>query len=240
MMQAAGVPRAGSKDQAVRTRACARLNCGPCGVRAFLILALGMFAGAGCATSNGQVFAWAVADQPTAASQYAPSATGQWSSTGSSSTVVRTGTGAYSIQFPGAGRIHGGNVQVTAVGKDASYCKVGSWNSTVPDVAVVVYCFNGGIAADSAFAASYGADFPAVPDDAYTWYWGIPAAGAPSTTPYAYFSSNVSSIYTPTDKVMLSIAGVSSVPMEHVTAYGAGPEQCSFNTTGISCFDVSG
>lgn len=203
-------------------------------------LALAVVGAAGCATSSGQVFAWAVANQPTATAPYTPPAELQWSSTGSPSTVTRTATGRYTVAFPNAAGIHGGNVQVTAVGTDASYCKPGGWTPAWGGLSVSVLCWNGGVAADSAFAVSYGADYPPSPEAAYAWYDAPTAATQVTVTPPSYYASNVASIYVPTDRVILALPSVSSLPMEHVTAVGSGPEHCSFNTTGIACFDLAG
>src|SRR5690349_18877060 len=65
------------------------------------------------ATTTGYAFLWA--DQPSTAS-YTPSTSFQGNSMGGTNTIVRNGTGDYTITLPGmAGNGgDGGNVQVTA------------------------------------------------------------------------------------------------------------------------------
>lgn len=189
---------------------------------------------AGCAT---EVFGWVWANQSVAAS-YAPDATHQYNSSGSSSSVTRSGTGVYEVTFAGLGGIHGGNVQVSARGPDSVRCKIDGWQTTGPAVTVGVRCFQGATPADSEFLASYEAINQSVTGLAYAHY-DPPATPAVSVTPDPARASNVTSIYVPIHSVTLA-SPVTGFAMEHVTADGSGPEFCSFGVTRVTCWNASG
>jgi hypothetical protein len=162
----------------------------------------------------------------------------QWSSVSATNTVTRTGPGAYNVLFPGMAHINGGDVQVTAVGAGSARCKSSGPSFTGNDVSVAVACFDSSAPTDSQFVASYEAINPANASEAYTLY-DPPANPAVTVPPAPFFSSDVNSIYVPTGYVTLSTP-VTGFPIEHVTSAGPGLEQCSLNTTGISCFDATG
>lgn len=183
-------------------------------------------------------FGWVVADQPSTAG-YTPGKTRQYNSAGGTSSVTREGVGRYRVVFPGLGGIHGGNVQVTALGDGPTHCKVRHWSSLFPTTTVSVACFDAGAAADGAFVASYQASRTTTPiETAYAW---VPAtATGVSYTPTAAYGRNVTSVYRPTDAVLLA-GPTTSLALEHVTAYGNGADHCVFREgRAISCFDASG
>jgi hypothetical protein len=82
-------------------------------------------------------YVWA--NLPTTAS-YIPSTIYQYNSSGATNTIQRTGVGNYIVKFPNIGGR--GNVQVTAYGQGASYCKVNSWVVSGAVLNVSVSCYN--------------------------------------------------------------------------------------------------
>jgi len=96
-------------------------------------------------------YVWA--NNATSAS-YSPSAGYSYNSTGGANTITRSGVGVYAVTFAGLvpPAAPFGNVQVTAYGGGAGYCKVASWVGT-PDLTVSVRCFDGaGASIDSLYS----------------------------------------------------------------------------------------
>ncbi len=119
--------------------------------------------------SDDSRLAYALADQPAAASPYSPDASTRYSSSGGTITVTRTSVGQYSVTFAGLGRPPGGrdNVQVTGYGSGPIYCKPASWDASGADLVVAVNCVRRDASkADSKFtilaigARAFGASTP--------------------------------------------------------------------------------
>jgi hypothetical protein len=100
---------------------------------------------------------------------HVPAVSYQANSTGRTNTVVRQGTGTYSVRFPGLGS--GGTALVTAYGGSSERpddrCKILSWSTTrsfpssVPTTTISVGCFTQpGAPVDSLFTASYTFPLP--------------------------------------------------------------------------------
>jgi len=113
--------------------------------------------------------AYALADQPSATSSYAPDAATSFNSSGGAISVTRTGIGSYSVSFAGLGRPAGGrdNVQVTGYSGGPVYCKAVSWDASGADLVVTVRCVRrDATLADSKFtilalgARAFGAGTP--------------------------------------------------------------------------------
>ena len=99
-------------------------------------------------------FGYALADQPTATATYVPAAETRFNSGGGTIEVTRTSVGVYSVRFAGLGRQPGqrDNVQVSAYGNAATYCKVDVWGTSGLDLVVPVLCIDvNGNPADSRF-----------------------------------------------------------------------------------------
>jgi hypothetical protein len=119
--------------------------------------------------SDDSRLAYALADQPTAASPYSPDASTRFSSSGGTITVTRTSVGQYTVRFAGLGRPPGGhdNVQVTGYGGVPVYCKPALWDASSADLVVQVNCvLRDATKADSKFtilaigARPFGASTP--------------------------------------------------------------------------------
>jgi len=90
-----------------------------------------------------QRLGYALADQPTAAGPYSPSAATRFNSSGGDITVRRDSTGWYSVRFAGLSRKPGqrDNVQVTAYGAPSgTHCKLMTWSNGGDDLVVPVHC----------------------------------------------------------------------------------------------------
>ncbi len=82
--------------------------------------------------------AWVWANQPTSAS-YSPSPSYSRNSAGGANTIVRNGTGSYTVQLASLG-VSRGDVQVTAYGSDSSECKVVNWGPSGTTENINVQC----------------------------------------------------------------------------------------------------
>jgi hypothetical protein len=148
--------------------------------------------------------------------------------------ITRSGTGRYSVDFPGLD-LSGGNVQVTAWSGDWEYCKVVGWSATVN-----VACFNyDGSPRDALFNVSYVKDRSLTGSvarrGAYAW-----ASNSSSTSwynlagPYSWNSQGGANwarkIGTGLYEVQFDgqIVTNASVPM--VTAYGSNSTACRIHT----------
>lgn len=100
-------------------------------------------------STTARFVAYATANQPTATTSYAPEAARSYNASAGSIAAARTGTGTYSMTFAGLA-LDGGNVQVTAVGSDASHCTVSGVSASKVDVR----CLKGTTPADSAYTVS--------------------------------------------------------------------------------------
>ncbi len=82
----------------------------------------------GCCNTDGHQSAYALANDPTAAS-YSPAASYQHEVPAGGATASRAGTGNYSMRFANAD-LGTGSVHVAASGWTAEFCKVGSWSAS--------------------------------------------------------------------------------------------------------------
>jgi hypothetical protein len=106
--------------------------------RIFWLLALGsiVWATPSLAAPSGKVLCYALANNATAPlnMSYTPDSRSAFNPSGGGISVTHTGTGTYSVLCSGVG-VGGigfetvGNVQVTAVGDDNTYCHLKSWAS---------------------------------------------------------------------------------------------------------------
>jgi hypothetical protein len=172
-------------------------------------------------------------------------------------TICRTGTGAYTVHFPGLG-VSGGNVQVTANDSIPGSCKVVSWSKSGSEEQVKVKCVSfGGSAQDTGFTASFR------------------GPGGPGLDSFAYLRANSpkSSSYTPSSTYQFNSTGSGlakikrsskgaytvSIPFQggasatgsvKVTAYGSssgvckvvfwGPGSPTIETVAVQCYNHGG
>ena len=197
---------------------------------------------------------WVWANQ-TATASYTPSPGYQYNSTGATNRVTRSSTGSYAVRFTGlAGS--GGNVQVTAYGSDAAYCKSAGWGSSGSDLLANVRCFRAdGSLVDSRFNALF--------------YREQISSGSGGTTAYLWANASTSADYAPasgysyndtgaTNRVRRSATGSYTAELPGitnadasvlVTAYGSNADRCQaagwyvlLGSTYVSvhCTDASG
>jgi hypothetical protein len=157
-----------------------------------------------------------------------PSVTYQKSSAGAVDTMVRTGTGAYTLTFPNLG-VNAGTVNVTAYGTGSEMCKVKSWLAGAGGLAVRVLCFTAaGAPVDTQFTATFAKP---VGGSRWAYVWAnLPAAG--SYTPHTTYQGNatgatntITRLSTGRYEVRLPGVGGPSGAAK-VTAYGSGSEAC--------------
>lgn len=113
-------------------------------------------------SAHGAAFLWA--EQPSA-SNYTPDSDYNYNSTGAFNTILRTGTGAYTVVIPGL-TAAGGNVQVTAYDSSGNptRCNVGPNHWGLPGIDTTtadIRCFDRtGAAADEFFSFAYTLNMP--------------------------------------------------------------------------------
>lgn len=108
----------------------------------------------GAAAAADALYAFAVADRPTAAS-YVANPRVSANSSGAVNSIERHGVGDYSVTLPGMGSGQGGNAQVSAYGGGAR-CKTAYWLPSGNDQVVAVLCDDSaGRPVDSAFSVQY-------------------------------------------------------------------------------------
>jgi hypothetical protein len=101
--------------------------------------------------------------------------------------INRSGTGNYSVVFPGVARA-GGNVLVTALGNDTHTCRVVGWSASGADEVVAVRCHTvAGAAVDARFSVMFHDDERACSGTSFAWA-DQPAAA--SYTPSRFYSGN--------------------------------------------------
>jgi hypothetical protein len=180
-------------------------------------------------------FGYAFADQQSATAPYTPSAALRFNSSTGAIQITRSATGTYQVRFAGLGRRAGqrDNVQVSAVGTGAGYCKTGGWQSTGADLVVDVRCFMGnGQLVDHRFTVLLiGAR--ALPGRV-GFVLASDAAGNVKLNPETTHSSyNLSEVGVQRDaqgvyEVFLAVPRLADSGAETVlvTATGTGPERC--------------
>lgn len=108
-------------------------------------------------------YGFAYSQLATPGGTYAPDPTRQWVSSGGVATVTPTGTGAYTVIFPGIGST-GGVAHVTAVTRTGEWCQIRSYRPSGTSERVDLLCFRvGGAPADTRFSVlfSSGVGVPA-------------------------------------------------------------------------------
>ncbi len=146
--------------------------------------------------------------------------------------MTRSLTGSYAVRFTGlAGS--GGNVQVTAYGSDAAYCKSAGWGSSGSDLLANVRCFRAdGSLVDSRFNAlfyreqttSSGGD-----TTAYLWANAPTTADYAPTAGYSYNDSGAANRIrrTATGSYTAELPGITDANASVlVTAYGSNADRC--------------
>jgi hypothetical protein len=204
-----------------------------------------------------------LADQPTEAS-YTPDPAYQYNSTGGPNTMVRNGTGSYTATIPGLTK-KGGNVQVTAYGKNPARCKVSDWSASDSGTSANVLCFDGtGVAADEKFTLAYTIGVPMglwnYKHDKGNTHYGDSGAYAwadqPDNTktyrpPHAFNyngfdTGRLTVAWQQTGNYLVTLRGVEDLGAAGilVTANGDGNTTCSagntnegYNPVEVNCFD---
>jgi subtilisin family serine protease len=203
--------------------------------------------------------AYVSAEQPTAAS-YTPNLLLQANSKGGLNTITRSGTGSYTVTFPGF-TANTGDVQVGAIGSDSSYCKVRSWAAST----ATVNCYTAtGAPVDTQFSLAYTAGAsattlnPATPQTAHKGAY-VRADNATSTawyTPNTAFSwtsgtGTIQARKTGTGLYEVRIPGMPAANATDamVTAYGTSSNTCrpwswaasgSDTVVGVMCHTAAG
>jgi len=199
------------------------------------------------------------ANEPTA-SRYIPQPAYSYNSTGGRISVARRRAGVYGVEIDARGAdaaaIGGGNVQVTAYGPGAEYCKSNGWIGHGTPYAFTVLCFDAsGRPADSRFTALVlrpGDDrgktgLIASHDDFYRY------SGSNGPIKIARTGTGVQRVILGNlgDRRVLTDAWGRAGPIAghiQVSATGSGAERCSVREWGtgrdtdikVSCFDAAG
>ena len=183
-------------------------------------------------------FVWA--NSPSSAS-YTPSTYYAYNNFNQTNTIVRNGTGSYTITFPELAptlSTNQGTVKVTAYGSGNAQCQSNGWSrpsTTNYNESVSVYCTTPtGVAIDSYFTASYSADLPltgqSTSQNAYFWADQPTAA---SYTPAATWSFNSSG---GANTVVRNATGSYSVTLPGMTLAGGNVQVTSYGSDGSRCF----
>jgi hypothetical protein len=187
--------------------------------------------------TSGPRWGYVWADQPSASS-YTPSSTYQRNSSGASSTISRSGTGAYTVKFTNLGGTNG-IVNVSAYDGSTNMCKVSSVSTNGSNREAGVRCFtNTGAAADSFFTASYTRPFNNPGD------FGYVRADQPTTASYTPGSDLRFNSTGGTNTVVRNSTGNYTVRMPGlgatiggtvlVTAFGTDSKTCKVTGWGSS------
>lgn len=221
-----------------------------------LVLAAGLIAlapfTAHAAPSRGFAYVWANQASAPLNTPYTPSGAYSRNSTGAVNSVVRTGTGQYTVRLPRLGLL-GGTVHVTAYGATTHSCHVAYWLPAGDRLDVHVRCFTpAGYRVNTRFTASFvntsylGGRF------GYVWA-NNPTAGSytPSTT-YQFNSAGATNTITRSGvgqyTVRLPSIG-SAAGHVQVTAYGDVPARCKVvnwypsgtaQLVNVRCFTLGG
>jgi hypothetical protein len=202
-------------------------------------------------------FGYVLANNPTSSS-YTPNASYRYNSKAKKNTITRSGTGSYTVHFPGL-ETSGGTAMVTAYGPTSNACKVSSWsqNSSKSAELVNVNCFDfTGAPVDSQFTATFadqasilGVKRPV----GYAW------ANKPTTSSYAAAKARAYDSAGGTVRISRTGTGYYNVKFPglgakngdvQVTSYGGGSDACQVvewfpnsshqQVVTVSCFDTTG
>jgi hypothetical protein len=134
-------------------------------------------------------FAYLWANQETSAS-YNPSTPHQFNSTGGLNSIVRNGTGDYTVTLPGLAS-EGGTVKVTAFSATSSYCKAADWDAAGADEEIEVDCYDfTGAPADAKFTLVYADETSIVANGAANGYVRATDQTNPAYTPNSAYQHN--------------------------------------------------
>ncbi len=189
--------------------------------------------------SDDSRFAYALADQPTAASPYVPDPANRYNSSGGTIEITRTAVGLYSVRFAGLGRTPGqrDNVQVSGYSATSpTFCKPDLWDASGLDLRVAVACFSpNGTPIDSRFtilatgAWAFGQTAPlafaVVMPDSGTFVLDS-AATTRNSTGGNVLEGRVAEGQYAMDLKGLEAAWVAAPAAIQVTAMGTGPRRC--------------
>ncbi|MEV7415586.1 hypothetical protein [Streptomyces sp. NPDC089919] len=200
---------------------------------------LGLAAGpAAAAPSFGRAYVWANSPAAALGSPYVPAGAYSRNSTGATNTVVRTGTGQYTVRMPNLGRI-GGVVHVTAYGPGSHTCSTVSWVPNGSRLDVRVACFTRtGVRANSMFTASFE-NTAALGGTRYAYLWANQpsAAGYVPATAYQFNSAGATNTITRsgTGSYLVRLPAIgSSAGHVQVTAYGDAAARCKVGSWTVS------
>lgn len=219
-------------------------------VRALSVCAVLTLAVPRAALAHDQGYGFVLADNPSASS-YTPSATHSYNDSGTPPRITRSGTGLYTVVFPGLSGLNAtsGNVQVNAVGTSSNYCKAAGWSGD----SVSVACFtNGGSPADTQFSLLFL--FPDYHADSRFGFAVADQSASASYTPDAARSYNggggaITATRSGTGLYTMTWTGMSAIGTNsghvQVTAYGPGNARCHTGGWGaefvnVRCFDATG
>lgn len=153
------------------------------------------------APSLGRAFVWAHSPNAALNTPYTPSAAYSQNSTGATNTVVRTGTGQYTVRMPNLGRV-GGVVHVTAYGANANSCSVYYWAPVGDRLDAHVRCLTPtGLRVNAPFTASF-----------------VNTAGLGGRFAYVWANQPTTAAYTPSTSYQFNSAGATNT----ITRSGVG------------------
>lgn len=197
--------------------------------------------------------AYLYANNPSAAS-YTPSTSYQFNSTGATNTIVRNGTGNYTVNVPGLVATNS-DVQVTAYNRDdfAARCSVVSWYGSSGSTSITVQCYNSsGQNADEFFTLAYAVNEP----------FGLTSSESHSEGAFAWANNDTdTSVYTPDTTYQYNDRGTGYLTVQRletgvyriivpgtqnfvnstalVTAYGNSGNYCDIFDFGYWIIDVA-
>ncbi|MFJ7154130.1 hypothetical protein ACIQUQ_04255 [Streptomyces sp. NPDC101118] len=225
-------PHAGWRARALALTATLALAGGTAAVTATPAHAVG---------SLGRAYVWANSPSHALNTPYAPSAAYSRNSTGAANSVVRTGTGLYTVRLANLGRT-GGTVHVTAYGATSNTCAVRDWNPVGNRLDVRVSCFTRtGLRVNTPFTASFvntsglgGSRF------GYVWANNPTSAAYTPSTAYQFNSSGALNAITRSGTgrytVRLRSIGAAAGHVQ-VTAYGDTSARCKVGNWFVSGAD---
>ena len=189
-------------------------------------------AGVATAATTGKA-AYVFANQPSAAS-YTPIAAYAYDSAGGTITITRSGTGAYTVNFPNLGAVAStGTVNVTTYGTTASACRTGGWSASGTALVVFVDCYSlAGSFTDSFFTASFASDTAETPSLDYVWA-DNPAPGIGVTyTPTSSFQFDSAGTAVTVTQVAV---GVYDVNLPGPSTVGGSVKATVYNNPDVNC-----
>jgi hypothetical protein len=128
--------------------------------------------------AHGSGYVWAYASAATIGQPYSVSGNYQYNTTGAADSITHTGTGTYTVDFPGLAPW--GTALTTAYGSGSAHCKLYGWNgdgSGGTTVSIGCYDHTGNLV-DSQFTASY--TYPGYTGTIGAYVW----ADHPASTSY--------------------------------------------------------